>query len=197
MSEQLVIVAKRNCPTCTSLEPVYAQIAGADLVLRVYRQDDPSLPESIDAVIDDTALETSYRMNIEFVPTLSRIRDGVEVAPAVGWNRADWEDVSGVSNLGAGLVASQPGGGANNVEPGMVERLMLRFGDVVISARAIQHAACGATQSHLQRRSRPTVRLRRSRANVRSSSKVSPLEALARRAVCMTWPTSTAAAFPV
>ncbi|MFT5176813.1 MAG: hypothetical protein ACI8W7_005011 [Gammaproteobacteria bacterium] len=141
MSEQLVIVAKRDCPTCTLLEPVYAQIAGADVVLRVYSQDDPSFPESIDSVIDDTALETSYRMNIEFVPTLIRIRDGVEVGRAIGWNRAEWEEVSGVSDLGAALVASQPGCGAKNVEPGMMERLMVRFGDVAISARAIHHGA--------------------------------------------------------
>lgn len=141
MSEQLVIVAKRDCPTCTLLEPVYAQIAGAGLPLRVYSQDDPQFPESIDDVIDDTALETSYRMGIEFVPTLIRIRDGVEVGRAIGWDRAEWETVSGVGDLGPKLVASQPGCGAKNVEPGMRERLMVRFGDVAITARPIAHGA--------------------------------------------------------
>ena len=141
MNEQLVIVTKRDCPTCTLLEPVYAQLAGADAPLRVYSQDDPTFPASISDVIDDTALETSYKMDIEFVPTLIRIRDGAEVGRAVGWNRDEWEALSGVCGLAAGLISSQPGCGARNVEPGMVERLMVRFGDVSISARAIPHGA--------------------------------------------------------
>ena len=138
MAEELVIVAKRDCPTCTMLEDVYASIEGGSVPLRVYSQDDPAFPENIFDVLDDTALETSYRFDIEIVPTLIRVIDGREVGRAVGWHRGEWETLSGVASLGLGLPASQPGCGAKNVEPGMRERLAVRFGEVNFASRNIE-----------------------------------------------------------
>ena len=60
---------------------------------------------------------------------------------AVGWERSDWQALAGLHELGAGLPAAQPGCGARNVEPGMKERLMVRFGDVDIAARRIELGA--------------------------------------------------------
>jgi hypothetical protein len=137
MAEELVVVAKRDCPTCTLIESVYAELAGGDVPLTVYSQDDPTFPETISDVVDDTLLERSYRLDIEFVPTLVRLRDGKEIGRAIGWHRGEWSSLAGVDSLGAGLPESQPGCGAKNVDPGMRERLMVRFGDADIRARPI------------------------------------------------------------
>jgi hypothetical protein len=141
MPEELIVIAKRDCPTCTMLEPVYAELAEGGTPLTVYSQDDPSFPDSVDGVVDDTGLETSYRLDIEFVPTLIRIADGEEVGRAVGWERSEWRRLAGLDGLGAKLPPAQPGCGARNVEPGMRERLMVRFGDVDIRARQIDLGA--------------------------------------------------------
>ena len=82
----LIVVAKRDCPTCTMLEPVYAQLAAGDDGLTIYTQDDPTFPESV-AAMDDRALEVSYRLDIETVPTLIRMEGGEEKERAIGWNR--------------------------------------------------------------------------------------------------------------
>jgi hypothetical protein len=137
VSDELLIVAKRDCPTCTLIEPVYAEVAAGPLPVTVCSQDDPRFPATVDTVHDDATLEVSYRHRIEFVPTLLRLVDGKEVGRAVGWHRGEWQALSGLRELGAGLPDSQPGCGAKNVEPGMRERLMVRFGDAKIAARSI------------------------------------------------------------
>jgi hypothetical protein len=138
MAEQLIVVAKRDCPTCTLIEPVYAELKAGPTPFTVYSQDDPSFPGNVDGVVFDADLERSYRLDIEFVPTLIRLKDGAEVGRAVGWHREEWRALANVERLGDGLPPAQPGCGAKNVEPGMRERLMVRFGDVDIGARAIE-----------------------------------------------------------
>ena len=95
-----IIVAKRECPTCELLEPVYAELAAGEAALSVFSQDDPAFPESLDDVIDDTGLENSYRLDVETVPTLIRWKDGREVERAIGWNKTEWRDLTGVNGLG-------------------------------------------------------------------------------------------------
>ncbi len=138
MSEELVLVVKRDCPTCTMLESVYEQLHGGAIPLSVYSQDDPTFPESIEAVQHDERLEKSYRLDIEIVPTLIKLADGKEQGRTFGWHRGDWQDLSGVPDLGPDLPDSQPGCGAKNVDPGMREVLMVRFGDVDIGARKVE-----------------------------------------------------------
>jgi thiol-disulfide isomerase/thioredoxin len=65
----LVAVVKRDCPTCVMAAPVLGELA-RERGLQVYTQDDPGFPETVAAPIDDTALDISYRLKIEFVPTL-------------------------------------------------------------------------------------------------------------------------------
>ena len=139
-SDGLIVVAKRDCPTCTMLEPVYAQLAANNGGLTIYTQDDPSFPESVPAV-DDRELEVSYRLDIETVPTLIRIQDGEEEGRAIGWNRGEWEDLSGRVGLGHGLPENQPGCGSKSVDPGMPEILAVRFGDASLNARQIEVGA--------------------------------------------------------
>ena len=58
--------------------------------LAVVSQDDPTFPAGVRSVIDDQALERSFRLNIEAVPTLIRFKDGREVERTVGWERKEW-----------------------------------------------------------------------------------------------------------
>ncbi|MEC8204041.1 MAG: thioredoxin family protein, partial [Pseudomonadota bacterium] len=76
-ADGLIIVAKRDCPTCTMLEPVYAALASDEAGVTIYSQDDPTFPESVPSV-DDRDLEISYRFDIETVPTIIRVEGGEE-----------------------------------------------------------------------------------------------------------------------
>ncbi len=140
LPDGLLVVGKRDCPTCTMIEPVLAQVAKSGLSLTVYSQDDPIFPESISGVIDDTSLEQSYRLGIETVPTIIRVKKGREVQRVVGWNRDEWESITGVKPLGEDLPAHRPGCGALNVTPGIAEDLALRYGGVALRARRIELA---------------------------------------------------------
>jgi hypothetical protein len=133
----LVAVVKRDCPTCQLVAPALMEIAGAHELV-VYTQDDPAFPDGLDDVRHDDTLERSYRYGIETVPTLLELTDGAEAARAVGWDRDQWRQLTGLSSHGADLPDRQPGCGARNVEPGMPERLALRFGDVAIASRSIE-----------------------------------------------------------
>ena len=106
--------------------------------VRVYSQDDPTFPKSVNEVIDDTTLEVSFQHQVEIVPTLIRLTDGAETGRTFGWHRGDWEALSGLGDLGDDLPDSQPGCGAKNVEPGIRERLEVQFGDVGFASRAIE-----------------------------------------------------------
>ena len=88
-TDGLVIVAKRDCPTCVLVEPVMQSLDRAG-PLAVVSQDDPTFPAGVRSVIDDHELERSFRLNIEAVPTLIRFKDGREVERTVGWERKEW-----------------------------------------------------------------------------------------------------------
>ena len=135
-ADGLVAVVKRDCPTCELIEPVLAQLAAAG-ALAVYTQDDPGFPASIAGRLDDTGLDVSHQLGIEIVPTLIRRSGGAETARTFGWDRAEWERVSGSAGLGAGLPALRPGCGALNVEPGRLEDLRIRFGQTGLTARQV------------------------------------------------------------
>jgi len=94
----LVIVAKRDCPTCVLVEPVMQSLDRAG-PLTVLSQDDPTFPSGVRTVIDDQALERSFKLNIESVPTLIRVKDGREVERVVGWERKEWMRLAGVDHI--------------------------------------------------------------------------------------------------
>ena len=137
LSEGLILVAKRECPTCAMVEPVIRQLAAGAGPFTVYSQDDPDFPAGVAGVVDDRELEHSYRLGIETVPTLLRVREGREVGRAIGWQRREWEDLSARPGLGPGLPESRPGCGSRSVEPGMPEILALRYGDVRFASRRV------------------------------------------------------------
>ncbi len=133
----LIAVVKRDCPTCELTAPVLAELA-AQGGLVVFTQDDPTFPETVPGRIDDTALNVSHRLGIEIVPTLIRRSGGQEAARTYGWDRAEWERVTGIKGLGAGLPAMRPGCGALNVEPGTLEDLRIRFDETGLTARRVE-----------------------------------------------------------
>ena len=140
LPDGLVVVGKRGCPTCVLIEPVLGQLAAGQTPLTVLSQDDPSFPESILGVVDDTSLEHSYRLNVEIVPTLIRIEGGREVARLFGWHRGEWEAFTGEAGLGPNLPEARPGCGSLSVEPGIAEQLAARFGNLKLAARRIELA---------------------------------------------------------
>ena len=136
-SDGLIVVAKRECPTCTLVEPLLAALAAGGEPLTVYVQDDPAYAAGLRGAVFDDTLERSFRLGIEFVPTLIRMRGGQEVGRAFGWHRGDWQQLSGLPTLGADLPELRPGCASKTLDPGMAEALQLRFGDTGLAARNI------------------------------------------------------------
>jgi hypothetical protein len=132
----LVAVVKRDCPTCVLTAPVLAELAAAT-ALTVYSQDDPDFPDAVPGRVHDESLDTSHRLRVEIVPTLIRFENGEEVGRTYGWDRAEWQRLTGLPALGAALPAMRPGCGAKNLEPGILERLKVRHGETGIVARRI------------------------------------------------------------
>src|SRR5262249_28881031 len=130
---------KRDCPTCALVEPVLQQLR-AQRHLTVYTQDDPSFPAGVKA-IDDRSLEVSWHHAVETVPTLLRVEAGAEVARTVGWNRTDWEKLTGISGLGASLPAHRPGCGSLSVDPLKAAALAVRYLGGTLKSRRVELAA--------------------------------------------------------
>ena len=136
------LVVKKDCPTCALIEPVIKQLSDTfNNSLTIYVQDDPSFPESVAEKIDDSSLEFSYKQNIEIVPTLIRSGAGLdEQARISGWDKSQWQEFTGIENLGANLVDFKPGCGSKTQDPGMTEILTLRFDTDLLQARKIELA---------------------------------------------------------
>ena len=81
------LVVKRDCPTCTLIEPeIRKLVESGDFGqnLRIYIQDDPSYLSDLSQSVSDASLESSYRLKIETVPTLIRFEKGEETSRSVG-----------------------------------------------------------------------------------------------------------------
>jgi hypothetical protein len=140
LPDGIVAIVKRDCATCRLVAPVLRQLASIDgLALTVYSQDDPSFPEDVD-VLDDTDLAVSWHNDIETVPTLLSVKDGVEVDRTVGWLRSAWEAITGVDGLGAELPDHRPGCGSLSVDPNLVDELAVRHGGSVLRSRRVEVA---------------------------------------------------------
>lgn len=135
----LVAVVKQDCPTCRLVAPVLGQLRQAGVLRAVYTQDDPAFPPGLDPH-DDSALEVSYRLDVEIVPTLARIAGGHVTGRVFGWSRAEWEAFTDVTDLGPDLPPQRPGCGSRSVEPGIAEELAARYGAERLRARRIELA---------------------------------------------------------
>ena len=133
----LVAIVKRDCPTCVMTAPVLGELARR-AGITVFTQDDPSFPDTVPGPVGDLDLGISHRLQIEIVPTLIRLENGREIARTYGWDRGEWERVTGVADLGRELPESRPGCGAKNIEPGIIERLKIRYNETGLRSRRIE-----------------------------------------------------------
>jgi hypothetical protein len=133
----LVAIVKRDCPTCVLTAPVLGELARR-AGITVYSQDDPGFPDTVPGPQSDLGLDISHRLKIEIVPTLIRLENGREVARTYGWDRGEWERLSGLTGLGRDLPESRPGCGAKNIEPGVIERLKVRFNETGLKSRRVE-----------------------------------------------------------
>jgi hypothetical protein len=138
LPDGLVAIVKRACATCVLVEPVLGELAERGRTLTVYTQDDPAFPATATRRVEDLDLAVSYHHRIETVPTLLRIEGGVEVGRTEGWVRSEWQDVSGVAELGKDLPAHRPGCGSLSVDPTRVDALRVRFEGHRLAARRIE-----------------------------------------------------------
>jgi hypothetical protein len=138
LKDGIIAVVKRDCPTCNLVVPALQSLDQGLLKLDVYVQDDPSYSEGLSRVIDDHDLEASYRLDIETVPTLIRMRDGKETSRVVGWNRDEWREFAGIADLGEGLPDIRPGCGSKTRDPGMPSKLTVRYGDTGLTSRKVE-----------------------------------------------------------
>lgn len=138
LPDGLIVVAKRDCPTCGLVEPLLHTLAAAGEALTVYVQDDPAYAAGLPGAVFDATLEQSFRLGIEFVPTLIRVAEGREVARTHGWHRGDWRALTGRADLGESLPELRPGCGSKTLEPGIAEDLQVRFGQTGLTARTIE-----------------------------------------------------------
>ena len=132
----LVAVVKKDCETCAMTEPVLAALAEAG-PLTVYTQDDPAFPASVPHEYD-ASLDVSHQLKIEVVPTLLRRKGGQEIGRTFGWNKSEWRELTGEASLGEDLPDRRPGCGSKNVEPGIIEDLLVRHGETGLNSRRIE-----------------------------------------------------------
>jgi hypothetical protein len=138
LPDGVVIIVKEECETCRTIAPVLQQLDAAT-ELTVYTQDNASFP-SAPAAVHDADLAVSWHHDIETVPTVIVIRNGIEVERTVGWMRSEWERLTGVDGLGEGLPVMRPGCGSMSVDPDLVDVLRVRFGASNLAARRIEVA---------------------------------------------------------
>ncbi|MFZ9853263.1 MAG: thioredoxin [Ilumatobacteraceae bacterium] len=140
LPDGLVVVVKRECETCRMVLPVLSQLRASGVELTVYTQDDPTFGDEVGA-LHDGDLSVSWHHDIETVPTVIRVVDGVERTRTVGWLRTEWEMVTGASGLGPDLPDFRPGCGSMSVDPDLVDSLRVRFGASTLSARRVDVAS--------------------------------------------------------
>jgi len=134
----LIVILKRACPTCTLIEPVLAQLARGSQPVTVVVQDTADFDVGKGEQILDADLALSWQLDCEIVPTLIQRQGGAEIDRTYGWFREDWEQLSGMTGLGPDLPASRPGCGSKTQDPGVAERLAVRFGAVTFASREVE-----------------------------------------------------------
>ena len=130
---------KRDCPTCELIEGVLADIADRANIT-VYSQDDPNFPSGLNNLVDDKDLFFSWHHEIETVPTLLNFASDGETSRVVGWDRAIWEEFTGLKNLGTDIAPFRPGCGSLSVDPNLASYLDAKFSGSSLIGRRIEFA---------------------------------------------------------
>ena len=140
LPDGIVAIVKRECATCVMVDPLFAHIAASGAPLTVYTQDDPTFPASV-AAVHDADLSVSWHYDIETVPTLLRIENGVEVDRTFGWSKDAWQKFTGIADLGADLPVMRPGCGSLSVDPNLEDELRVRFTSSTLHSRHVELAS--------------------------------------------------------
>lgn len=140
LPDGIVAIVKRECATCVMVDPLFAHIAESGVPLTVYTQDDPTFPASVTAIHDED-LSVSWHYDIETVPTLLRIENGVEAERTFGWNKDAWQKFTGIADLGADLPVMRPGCGSLSVDPNLEDELRVRFTSSTLHSRHVELAS--------------------------------------------------------
>lgn len=138
LPDGVVVFLKRECECCRMVAPLLPAVA-ATTSLTVITQDDPTFPGTVSARHDDD-LSLSWHHDIDTVPTVMVVRDGIEVDRTVGWSRDEWRRLTGVTDLGADLPVMRPGCGSMSVDPDLADRLAATFGGRALRSRHIEVA---------------------------------------------------------
>lgn len=121
------------------IEPAIRELATMGAV-SIYVQDNSTFLSDLDNRVDDASLKHSFDLGVEAVPTVLLYRSGEETGRGIGWNRSEWQELSGLPDLGKGLPEQRPGCGSLSVQPGVAEVLRARFGNTGIASRTIAPA---------------------------------------------------------
>lgn len=125
-----VLVVKEECETCQLIIPVIRQLV-ENAEVEILSQDNPAFPPDV-PVTDDTELARSFAYRIETVPTLIRFDSDNEAERVEGWDRKVWQGLTNM-DLGDNLPAFRPGCGSRTQDPGMPEKLAVKFGKPLVS----------------------------------------------------------------
>ena len=136
IDDGFLTVVKEDCPTCQLVVPALEALKAAGQPIVVVSQDNPSFPDGLDPVHDDD-LAISWGLQVEAVPTIFRIEAGDVRDSRVGWDRGEWRELTGDSELGESLPEFQPGCGSLTVEPGMELKLRRRFDGSSLTSREV------------------------------------------------------------
>ena len=139
-TDGLIVVVKRDCPTCEMVEPVLRRLASEGRAM-IVTQDDPAFPSGAGAVVHDDDLKLSWDYKIETVPTVLRLERGNETARAIGWHREEWEAITRLKGLGPDLPLQRPGCGSLTTDPNIADELALKFGNFKFKSRKVEIGA--------------------------------------------------------
>ena len=132
----IAIFVKSECETCLMIKPLIKDMINLLPNIIVISQDDPTFSKNF-SIIDDRELELSYRCKIETVPTVIYFKKGAEIKRSFGWHRQEWQDLSGLENLGTDLPNQRPGCGSRTQEPGALKVLEAKYSQTIIQSREI------------------------------------------------------------
>ncbi len=137
LADGFVAFVKKDCPTCELIVPVLEQLTESQVLRTIFTQDDASFP-NLPITSDDTSLEVSFLHEIETVPTLLKVQDGVEVDRTVGWSQETWKAFLGIDDLGPENIRPySPGCGSLSVDPDLQGILQKKYGSGVASREVV------------------------------------------------------------
>ncbi len=137
MDNRVLVFLKYDCPTCELIRPLLADIQKKVPSLEIIVQDDHKLFPSLN-VQEDNDLEISFNHEIEIVPTAIKLEKNTETVRLVGWDKKEWKELFKFSQENYTLPDMKPGCGSKSVEPGVFEKLAVKFGGIEFRSRNLQ-----------------------------------------------------------